>query len=181
MIGPLQIIVIITAIAAVVMTGIFLIRKIVDGSREAKENKLKEEQRNAARYVLEIFQPFHWEALHFAILSEEYKRNGHPIADENCVERLELIKSYTAAFNTLQDELQNLDGKLNVSEISNAHNELTLNLRDELQKVILKLGEACRLAQEQQDLKECFTLIESAYHESAQIEKTLRSLYRRSS
>jgi hypothetical protein len=179
--GPIYIIVTAVAIASFVVAGFFLVQKFIFRSRDAKQNKLKEEQRNAIRYALEIFQPFHWEALHFAILSEEYKRNGYPTNDEKCVQRSELIQAYSTSFQLLQDELNNLDGKIGVREINNVQTALTLNLRDELQKVILKLSEACRLAQEPQDLKECFTLIQAAYYESAQIEKTLRSLYRRSS
>ena len=71
MIGPIYIIV---GAAGIAIAVVFLIRKL--NARSRKDQKVTEEQRNAARYALEIFQPFHWEALHFAILSEDFRRSG---------------------------------------------------------------------------------------------------------
>ena len=166
---------IIVGAAGIAVPVVFLIRKLNSKSRKHQQKKVTEEQRNAARYALELFQPFHWEALHFAILSEEFRRSG---SEKHGSEKVELIKGYLKAFDSLQEEVKNLDGKLDSNEINKV---VTVNLRDEINKIVKTLGEACRLAQEEKDLAECFHLIETAYRDSAQIEKSLRSLFRRSS
>ncbi len=170
MIGPIYIIV---GAAGIAVAVVFLIRKWNARSRKDLQ-KVTEEQRNAAGYALELFQPFHWEALHFAILSEEFRRSGDEKRDS---QKAELIKGYLKAFDSLQDEVKSLDGKLDSNEINKF---VTVNLRDEINKIVKTLGEACRLAQEETDLAKCFQLIETAYRDSAQIEKSLRSRFRRS-
>jgi hypothetical protein len=172
MIGPIYII---AGAAGIVIAVVFLIRKLNARSRKDQQKRVTEEQRTAVRYALEMFQPFHWEALHFAILSEEFRRSGGEKHDSH---KVELIKGYLKAFDSLQEEVKNLDGKLNSNEINKI---VTVNLRDEINKIVKTLSEACRLAQEEKDLAECFQLIENAYRDSAQIEKSLRSLFRRSS
>jgi hypothetical protein len=170
--GPLQIFLIVTAIAFVVLSGFFLIKKRTERSHEESQKK-NLEQHDAIRTALEIFQPFHWEALHFAILAEDYKR----LSDEKRTSgKAELVTAYLKAFDSLQAEVKNLDGKLDSDAVNKV---LAVNLRDGVNRVVQTLGEACRVAQEQQDLNECFNLVETAYRDSARIESSLRSLYRR--
>jgi phage tail tape-measure protein len=170
--GPIQIFVVVTAIAVAMLSGFFMIKKMMERSREEAQKK-NVEQQDAVRTALEIFQPFHWEALHFAILSEDYKRLNDEKRDSG---KAELVTAYLKAFDSLQSEVKNLDGKLNSEAINHV---LSVSLRDGVNRVVQTLSEACRVAQEQQDLTECFKLVEAAYRDSARIESSLRSLYRK--
>lgn len=180
MLNAIYFVAVITAIIVTIVASFVSFRKMTVQSQEEKAKKIKEEQRNFVRYALEIFQPFYWEALHFAILSEEFKRKQISTVEKS-EERNQLITAYLTAFNSLQEEFKNFDRKLDVTQLGNVQSSIPINIRDDIQKLVQVLGDACRLAQEEKsDLKDCFTLIESAYRDSSRVEKTLRSLFRRS-
>ena len=52
--------------------------------------------------------------------------------------------------------MKNLDGKLDSNEINKV---VTVNLRDQINKIVQSLGEACRLAQEEKDLANVSNLL----------------------
>jgi hypothetical protein len=99
------------------------------------------------------------------------------LSDEKRISgKAELVTAFLKAFDSLQSEVKNLDGKLDSDAVNKV---LAVNLRDGVNRVVQTLSEACRVAQEQQDLTECFNLVEAAYRDSARIESSLRSLFRK--
>jgi hypothetical protein len=175
MLNAISFVAVTTAIIVTIAASFVLFRRITVQSHQEKQNKIKEEQRNLVRYALEVFQPFYWEALHFAILSEEFKRKQISTVEKS-EERNQLITGYLTAFNSLQEQAKSFEGKSDVIQLQSA---VPIDLREEVEKLVRVLGDVCRVAQEKNDLQECFSLVEIAYRDSSHVEKTLRSLYRR--
>lgn len=75
-------------------------------SQIQKTLALNEQLRDSARNALDMFQPFHWEILHLAILSQRFRQNGNSKEDEFGKEYLKTLFSLPEQFQLL---LRNLD------------------------------------------------------------------------
>lgn len=154
------------------LIGYLLFRFSFRRSQTQKTFRLKEQLRDSARTALEMFQPFHWEVLHIAILSQRFSQNGNSKNDEFGKEYLKTLFSLPEQFQLL---LRNLDPQA----LSKIETILELNIRDEIYNLIATFGQAARVSQDSPEMGECFKLVESAYQDASRVEKTLRSLYRK--
>jgi hypothetical protein len=152
--------------------GYLLFRFSYRRTQTQKTLQLHEQMRESAQTALEMFQPFHWEVLHIAILSQRFRQNGNSKNDEFGKEYLKNLLSLPEQFQLL---LRNLDPQALIK----IETILELNIRDEIYNLITTLGQAYKISQEQSEMNECFNLVESAYRDASRVEKTLRLLYRK--
>ncbi len=154
------------------LIGYLVFRFSFRQSQTQKTLALNEQLRDSARNALDMFQPFHWEILNLAILSQRFRQNGNSKEDEFGKEYLKTLFSLPEQFQLL---LRNLDPQ----QLIKLEAILEMNIREEIYNLITILGRASKISQEQSELGECFTLVESAYRDAARVEKALRLLYRK--
>lgn len=154
------------------LIGYLVFRFSFRRSQTQKTLQLNQELRDSARNALDMFQPFHWEILHLAILSQRFRQNGNSKEDEFGKEYLKTLFSLPGQFQLL---LRNLDQQ----QLIKVETTLEMNIHDEIYNLIVTLGRASKISQEQSELGECFSLVESAYRDASRVEKTLRLLYRK--
>jgi hypothetical protein len=152
--------------------GYLIFRVSLRRSQTQKTFQLNAQMRDSARTALDLFQPFHWEVLHLAILSQRFRQNGNSKEDEFGKEYLNSLCSLPEQFQTL---LRNMDPQ----QLIKLETILEMNLRDEIYNLIGTLGRASKISQEHSELGECFNLVESAYRDASRVEKSLRLLYRK--
>lgn len=154
------------------LIGYLIFRFSFRRSQTQKTLQLNAQMRDSAQTALDIFQPFHWEVLHLAILSQRFRQNGNSKEDEFGKEYLNTLCSLPEQFQTL---LRNMDPQ----RLTNLETILEMNIRDEIYNLIGTLGRASKISQEHSELSECFNLVESAYRDASRVEKSLRLLYRK--
>jgi hypothetical protein len=152
--------------------GYLIFRFSLRRSQTQKILQLNSETRDSARTALDMFQPFHWEVLHLAILSQRFRQNGNSKQDE-------FGKEYLNALCSLPEQFQTLLRSLDPQQLIQIETMLEMNLRDEIYNLIAILGRAAKISQEQSELGECSNLVESAYRDASRVEKSLRLLYRK--
>ena len=155
-----------------VLIGYLAFRFSYRRSQTQKTLILNEQLRDSARNALDMFQPFHWEILHLAILSQRFRQNGNSIEDE-------FGKEYLKTLFFLPEQFQLLLRNLDPQQLIKLEAILEMNIREEIYNLIVTLGQASKISQEQSGLGECFNLVESAYRDASRVEKTLRLLYRK--
>ena len=154
------------------LIGYLIFRFSFRQSQTQKTLQLNAQMRDSARTALDMFQPFHWEVLHLAILSQRFRQNGNSKEDEFGKEYLNTLCSLPEQFQTL---LRNLDPQ----QLMKVDTILEMNVRDEIYNLITTLGRASKISVEHSELSECFNLVESAYRDASRVEKSLRLLYRK--
>jgi hypothetical protein len=154
------------------LIGYLIFRFSFRQSQTEKALRLNTQMRDSARTALDMFQPFHWEVLHLAILSQRFRQNGNSKEDEFGKEYLKTLCSLPEQFQT---HLRNLDPQ----QLIQLETILEMNIREEIYNLIGTLGRASKISQEHSDLSECFNLVESAYRDASRVEKSLRLLYRK--
>jgi hypothetical protein len=154
------------------LIGYLIFRFSFRRSQTQKTLQLNAQMRDSARTALDMFQPFHWEVLHLAILSQRFRQNGNSKDDEFGKEYLNILCS-------LPEQFQTLLRKLDPQQLINLETILEMNLRDEIYNLIGTLGRAYKISLEHSELSECFNLVESAYRDASRVEKSLRLMYRK--
>ena len=154
------------------LIGYLIFRFSFRQTQTEKALQLNTQMRDSARTALDMFQPFHWEVLHLAILSQRFRQNGNSKEDEFGKEYLNTLCSLPEQFQT---QLRNLDPQ----QLIQLETILEMNIREEIYNLIGTLGRASKISQEHSDLGECFNLVESAYRDASRVEKSLRLLYRK--
>src|SRR5262245_27645873 len=104
------------------LIGYLLFRFWFRKSQTQKTLELHEQLRTSAQTALEMFQPFHWEVLHIAILSQRFRQNGNSKNDEFGKEYLKNLLSLPEQFQLL---LRNLDPQA----LTRVETILELNIR----------------------------------------------------
>ena len=154
------------------LIGYLIFRFSFRRSQIQKTLQLNAQLRDSAQTALDMFQPFHWEVLHLAILSQRFRQNGNSKEDEFGKEYLNTLCRLPEHFQT---QLRNLDPQ----QLIQLETILEMNIRDEIYNLIGTLGRASKISQEHPELNECFNLVESAYRDASRVEKSLRLLYRK--
>jgi len=154
------------------LIGYLIFRFSFRRSQTQKTLQLNAQMRDSARTALDMFQPFHWEVLHLAILSQRFRQNGNSKEDE-------FGKEYFNTLCSLPEQFQALLRNLDPQQLIKLETILEMNIRDEIYNLIGTLGRASKISQEQSELSECFNLVESAYRDASRVEKSLRLLYRK--
>lgn len=154
------------------LIGYLIFRTSSRRSQIQKTLQLTAQMRDSAQKALDIFQPFHWEVLHLAILSQRFRQNGNSKEDEFGKEYLNTLCSLPEQFQT---QLRNLDPQ----QLIKLETILETNIRDEIYNLIVTLGRASKSSVEHSELSESLTLVESAYRDASRVEKSLRLLYRK--
>ena len=154
------------------LIGYLIFRFSFRQSQTEKALQLNTQMRDSARTALDMFQPFHWEVLHLAILSQRFRQNGNSKEDEFGKEYLNTLCSLPEQFQT---QLRSLDPQ----QLIQLETILEMNIREEIYNLIGTLGRASKISQEHSDFSECLNLVESAYRDASRVEKSLRLLYRK--
>src|SRR5574339_44460 len=140
------------------LIGYLIFRFSSRRSQIQKTLQLNAQMQESAQSALDIFQPFHWEILHLAILSQRFRQIGNSKEDEFGKEYLNTLFSLPEQFQTL---LRNLDPQ----QLNKLETILEMNIHNEIYNLIVTLGRASKISVEHTELSECFNLVESAYRD----------------
>ena len=95
------------------------------------------------------------------------------------LKKTNLEKKYSKTLFSLPEQFQLLLRNLDPQQLIKLESILEMNIREEIYNLISTLGRASKISQEQSELGECFTLVESAYRDASRVEKSLRLMYRK--